>query len=53
MTPKSVDEGEVGGDEGPRQKRAMLVLQDGTIYNGISFGAHISIDGEVMLSLSF
>ena len=33
-----------------REKKAMLALEDGTIFNGYSFGAEIDIEGEVVFN---
>ena len=50
MTPKSFEEESLlAGDERNETKRAMLILEDGTTYSGISFGAdfNASTSGEV------
>ena len=51
MTPKSFEEeGLLSSDERNDTKRAVLVLEDGTRYSGISFGAdcNASTSGEVL-----
>lgn len=51
MTPKSFEEESLlAGDERNETKRAMLILEDGTTYSGISFGAdfNASTSGEVV-----
>lgn len=34
----------------PRSKSAKLVLEDGSVFEGISFGADVSVEGEVVFS---
>ena len=51
MTPKSFEEeGLISSDERNDTKRAVLILEDGTRYSGISFGAdcNASTSGEVI-----